>query len=94
MAHHVFKLVLNNERNATALSDNGLKSPDVGWGTGTWAIDMADKYQSMTIIGVDGSPVQPFGYLVMFNSRSMARQIHGYIQKAPSIVSTPGRWRA
>jgi ubiquinone/menaquinone biosynthesis C-methylase UbiE len=59
MAHHVFKLVLNNELTATVLSDNGLRSLDVRCGTSIWVIDMADKYQSMTIIGVDESPIQP-----------------------------------
>jgi SAM-dependent methyltransferase len=59
MVHHVFKLLLNNELAATALSGSGLKILDVGCGTGIWAIDMGDKYQSVTIVGVDESPIQP-----------------------------------
>ncbi|KAI5845500.1 S-adenosyl-L-methionine-dependent methyltransferase [Tricharina praecox] len=40
-----------------------LKEPhrilDVGTGTGIWAIDMADKYPSAEVIGIDLSPIQP-----------------------------------
>ena len=32
---------------------------DLGTGTGTWAIDMADKYSETHVIGVDLSPIQP-----------------------------------
>ncbi|KIW19010.1 hypothetical protein PV08_03300 [Exophiala spinifera] len=32
---------------------------DVGTGTGSWAIDMADEYPQATIIGTDLSPIQP-----------------------------------
>lgn len=32
---------------------------DVGTGTGIWAIDMADQNASVSVIGVDLSPIQP-----------------------------------
>lgn len=32
---------------------------DVGTGTGIWAIDMADKYPSASVLGTDLSPIQP-----------------------------------
>ena len=59
MAHYVFKLLLDNELTVTALSNSDLKILDVGCGTGIWAVDTGDKYQSATIVGVDESPIQP-----------------------------------
>ncbi|KAH8885436.1 S-adenosyl-L-methionine-dependent methyltransferase [Thozetella sp. PMI_491] len=32
---------------------------DIGTGTGIWAIDMADKYPSAQVTGIDLSPIQP-----------------------------------
>ncbi|KAG5928830.1 hypothetical protein E4U42_007943 [Claviceps africana] len=32
---------------------------DIGTGTGTWAIDVADQYPSASVIGTDLSPIQP-----------------------------------
>ncbi|OCT51755.1 putative methyltransferase [Cladophialophora carrionii] len=32
---------------------------DVGTGTGTWAIDMADEYPDADVVGTDLSPIQP-----------------------------------
>jgi ubiquinone/menaquinone biosynthesis C-methylase UbiE len=32
---------------------------DVGTGTGRWAIDVADKYRSAAVIGIDLAPIQP-----------------------------------
>lgn len=32
---------------------------DIGCGTGTWCIEMADSYPSAEVIGVDLSPSQP-----------------------------------
>lgn len=32
---------------------------DVGTGTGTWAVDIADMYPSASVLGVDLSPIQP-----------------------------------
>jgi SAM-dependent methyltransferase len=55
----VFKLLLDNELTITALSNSDLKILDVGCGTGIWAVDTGDKYQSATIVGVDESPIQP-----------------------------------
>lgn len=32
---------------------------DMGTGTGIWAMEMGDKYESATVLGVDLSPIQP-----------------------------------
>jgi trans-aconitate methyltransferase len=32
---------------------------DLGTGSGNWALEMADKYESATVIGVEIAPVQP-----------------------------------
>ncbi|KAH6990691.1 S-adenosyl-L-methionine-dependent methyltransferase [Ilyonectria sp. MPI-CAGE-AT-0026] len=44
------------------LSDIGefpQKIIDIGTGTGTWAIDVADMYPSASVVGTDLSPIQP-----------------------------------
>ena len=55
----MFKLLLDGELTTTVLSDSDLKILDVGCGTGIWAIETGDKYPSITIVGVDESPIQP-----------------------------------
>lgn len=56
--HHIFKLLINGELHLCPL-----KSPqhilDLGTGTGIWAIEIADKFPSASVIGTDLSPVQP-----------------------------------
>ncbi|KAF5017330.1 hypothetical protein F66182_10759 [Fusarium sp. NRRL 66182] len=39
--------------------DNPQKIIDLATGTGIWAIDVADKFPSASVIGVDLSPIQP-----------------------------------
>ncbi|RWA09306.1 hypothetical protein EKO27_g5775 [Xylaria grammica] len=41
------------------ISKNPLKILDLGTGTGIWAIEIADKYPSAEVAGVDLSPIQP-----------------------------------
>ncbi|KAI0023897.1 S-adenosyl-L-methionine-dependent methyltransferase [Xylariomycetidae sp. FL0641] len=33
---------------------------DLGTGTGIWAVEMADKYPSAEVLGIDLSPIQPY----------------------------------
>ncbi|CAJ0546853.1 Ff.00g014800.m01.CDS01 [Fusarium sp. VM40] len=41
------------------IGDNPQKIIDLATGTGIWAIDIADKFPSASVIGVDLSPIQP-----------------------------------
>jgi SAM-dependent methyltransferase len=39
--------------------ENPRRILDIGTGTGIWAIDMADRYPSSKVHGIDLSPIQP-----------------------------------
>lgn len=41
------------------VGENPQKIIDLGTGTGIWAVDVADKYPSAQVLGVDLSPIQP-----------------------------------
>jgi methylase of polypeptide subunit release factors len=58
LEHHIFLLLLEGELHLAPLSDPQ-RILDLGTGTGIWAIDMADKYPSASVLGTDLSPVQP-----------------------------------
>lgn len=58
LLHHVFLLALNGQLFTSPLH-NPQRILDVGTGTGTWAIDVADGYPSSQVIGIDLSPIQP-----------------------------------
>ena len=90
----MFKLLLDNELTVTALSNSDLKILDVGCGTGIWAVDTGDKYQSATIVGVDESPIQPHWVPPNVQFEIDDVTTHGCIQTALLILSTSGRWRA
>jgi ubiquinone/menaquinone biosynthesis C-methylase UbiE len=58
--HHEIILRLRKGRLVDApIDSNPHKILDIGTGTGIWAIDMADKYPSAEVLGIDIAPIQP-----------------------------------
>ncbi|KAF8250369.1 S-adenosyl-L-methionine-dependent methyltransferase [Wilcoxina mikolae CBS 423.85] len=57
--HEIFLLLLSGSLHAAPFSSTPHRILDVGTGTGIWPVDMADKYPSAEVIGVDLSPIQP-----------------------------------
>jgi trans-aconitate methyltransferase len=51
-------MLLGGEYHLAPLN-NPQKILDLGTGTGLWAVNMADKYPSAQVVGIDLSPVQP-----------------------------------
>ncbi|KAF1964487.1 S-adenosyl-L-methionine-dependent methyltransferase [Bimuria novae-zelandiae CBS 107.79] len=64
LQHHKYNLLLNDRFYVAPIPDEQLQESgsrvlDLGTGTGIWAMDMADKFPSAEIIGVDIAPTQP-----------------------------------
>jgi SAM-dependent methyltransferase len=58
LEHHVFSR-LQGGLFLAPLSCDPQMVLDLGTGTGIWAIEFADQYESATVIGIDLSPIQP-----------------------------------
>ena len=58
LEHEIFLMLLDNRLHLAPLT-SPQRILDVGTGTGIWAIQMADKYPSASVIGIDLSPTQP-----------------------------------
>ncbi|PKS12980.1 hypothetical protein jhhlp_000321 [Lomentospora prolificans] len=58
LLHELHKLILDNKLHQSPLTEPKT-ALDVGCGTGSWAIEFADKYTACTVTGVDLSPIQP-----------------------------------
>ncbi|KAI8651181.1 hypothetical protein NCS55_01361500 [Fusarium keratoplasticum] len=57
---HVMMLELTDGKLFFApVGNNPQKVLDLGTGTGSWAIEVADMYPSASVVGVDLSPIQP-----------------------------------
>lgn len=59
LQHVKFNLSIGDKLHSAPLSDTPSKILDLGTGSGIWAIDMADKYETAHVTGVDIAPVQP-----------------------------------
>ncbi|PGH32100.1 hypothetical protein GX50_05116 [[Emmonsia] crescens] len=59
LLHHVFLLLNDGKLLRSPISPNPQRALDIGTGTGIWALDFADQYQSAQVIGLDLSPIQP-----------------------------------
>ncbi|BCS27064.1 class I SAM-dependent methyltransferase [Aspergillus puulaauensis] len=60
MIHHIIKLVLNDRLFLAPIENGPIRVLDIGTGTGLWAIEFADQFQSAhQVIGNDLSPIQP-----------------------------------
>lgn len=59
MQHCKFNLLLEGRFHNAPVIENPGRILDLGTGSGIWAIDMADKYSSAEVLGVDIAPTQP-----------------------------------
>ncbi|KAK1758616.1 hypothetical protein QBC47DRAFT_399513 [Echria macrotheca] len=59
MKHSMVKMLCGNQLFFAPLGRNPQQILDIGTGTGIWAIEMGDLFESATVLGVDLSPIQP-----------------------------------
>ena len=58
LEHEIFLMLLGDKLHLAPLT-TPQRILDLGTGTGIWAIQMADKYESASVVGIDLSPTQP-----------------------------------
>ncbi|KAL0933069.1 methyltransferase domain-containing protein [Colletotrichum truncatum] len=58
MKHQLIKRLLDGNDYLSPINISPQKILDVGTGTGLWAVEVADKFPSAHVIGVDISPIQ------------------------------------
>lgn len=59
MQHSKFKLIIGGGLHLAPISNEPMNVLDLGTGSGIWAIEFADQYESAVVTGVDIAPVQP-----------------------------------
>ncbi|KAG6118377.1 hypothetical protein E4U14_006938 [Claviceps sp. LM454 group G7] len=59
MQHVMLLMLTQNKHFLSPVGDHPQKILDVGTGTGTWAIEVGDKYPSAKVRGIDIAPIQP-----------------------------------
>jgi methylase of polypeptide subunit release factors len=59
MNHEKYLRLLNNNLFLAPIGRNPQAILEIGTGTGIWALDMADKFPSASVIGTDIAPIQP-----------------------------------
>ncbi|KAG6056187.1 hypothetical protein E4U17_002430 [Claviceps sp. LM77 group G4] len=59
MKHAMLMMLTENKLFLAPIGDHPQKILDIGTGTGTWAIEVGDKYPSAKVRGIDIAPIQP-----------------------------------
>ncbi|KAH7155378.1 S-adenosyl-L-methionine-dependent methyltransferase [Dactylonectria estremocensis] len=59
IAHALMLQLMDGKLFLSDIGESPQKIIDIGTGTGTWAIDVADLYPSASVVGTDLSPIQP-----------------------------------
>jgi hypothetical protein len=90
LQHRKFHPILSGRLHLAPIGESPENILDLGTGSGIWAIDMADKYTSASVIGVDIAAVQP-----QWTPPNLVFEIddvesNGCWPKTSSILFTPG----
>ncbi|KAF5018573.1 hypothetical protein F66182_9447 [Fusarium sp. NRRL 66182] len=64
LQHELYIRTLHGELAVCPKAHGAKRVPDMGTGTGLWAIDYADAHPEAQVIGVDLSPIQPVLYAI------------------------------